>query len=126
MWINKIIRDILIGVLGVVLVLAAYPLVDYILAPVLNELVISLISTSLVALVGGFIYTFIDQTNIDYKKLVKVVYFLGIGKSPLIIFCIPAFLSSSSVPSLSPNLRLLSARKLYKYSLLGYISIALV
>ena len=78
MRINKRIRDILIGALGVVLTLAAYPLVGFLLAPVFNELVIVIIFGSFVALVGGFIWTFVEQSTIDYKKTGKRSSFLQI------------------------------------------------
>ena len=61
MRIHKRIRDILIGALGVVLTLAAYPLVGFLLSPVLNKLVITIIFGSFVALVGGFIWTFVEH-----------------------------------------------------------------
>tara|TARA_Y100000589_G_scaffold250921_1_gene239070 strand:+ start:120 stop:494 length:375 start_codon:yes stop_codon:yes gene_type:complete len=78
MRIHKRIRDILIGALGVVLTLAAYPLVGFLLAPVFNELVIIIIFGSFVALVGGFIWTFVEQSTIDYKKTGKRSSFLQI------------------------------------------------
>ena len=78
MRIHKRIRDILIGALGVVLTLAAYPLVGFLLAPVFNELVIIIIFGSFVALVGGFIWTFFEQSTIDYKKTGKRSSFLQI------------------------------------------------
>ena len=76
--VNKIIRDILIGALGVVLTLAAYPLVGFLLAPLFNELVTIIIFGSFVAIVGGFIWTFFEQANIDYKKTGKRISFLSI------------------------------------------------
>ena len=78
MRINRRIRDILIGALGVVLTLAAYPLVGFLLAPVFNELVTIIIFGSFVAIVGGFIWTFIEQANIDFKKTGKRSSFLSI------------------------------------------------
>ena len=78
MRINRRIRDILIGALGVVLTLAAYPLVGFLLAPVFNELVTIIIFGSFVAIVGGFIWTFFEQANIDYKKTGKRSSFLPI------------------------------------------------
>ena len=78
MRIRKRIRDILIGALGVVLTLAAYPLVGFLLAPVFNELVIIIIFGSFVALVGGIIWTFVEQSTIDYKKTGQRSSFLKI------------------------------------------------
>ena len=78
MRINKRIRDILIGLLGVVLTLAAYPLVGFLLAPVFNELVIIIIFGFLVAIVGGFIWTFIERANLDFKETGKRSSFIQI------------------------------------------------
>ena len=78
MRINRRIRDILIGALGGVLTLAAYPLVGFLLTPVFNELVTIIIFGSFVAIVGGFIWTFIEQANIDFKKTGKRSSFLSI------------------------------------------------
>ena len=85
MRINKRIRDIFIGAFGVVLTLAAYPLVGFLLAPVLNELVATIIVGSFVAIVGGFIWTFFEQASIDYKKTAKRSSFLSI-LYPFIVF----------------------------------------
>ena len=85
MRINKRIRDVLIGALGVVLTLAAYPLVGFLLAPVFNELVTTIIVGSFVAIVGGFIWTFFEQASIDYKKTGKRSSFLSI-LYPFIVF----------------------------------------
>ncbi len=60
------------------LALAAYPLVGFLLAPVFNKLVTIIIFGSLVAIVGGFIWTFIEQANIDFKKTGKRSSFLSI------------------------------------------------
>ena len=78
MRINQKIRDILIGLFGTLLVLATYPLVGYLLAPVLSELVIIVICGILVALVGGLIYIFTEQAKKDYKKTGKKNSFLQI------------------------------------------------
>ena len=78
MRINKRLRDILIGALGFLLTLAAYPLVGLLLAPVFNELIIIIIFGSFVALVGGFIWVFIEQATFDYKKTGKRSSFLQI------------------------------------------------
>ena len=85
MRINRRIRDILIGALGVVLTLAAYPLVGFLLTPVFNELVTTIIVGSFVAIVGGFIWTFFEQASIDYKKTGKRSSFLSI-LYPFIVF----------------------------------------
>ena len=85
MRINKRIRDIFIGAFGVVLTLAAYPLVGFLLAPVFNELVTTIIVGSFVAIVGGFIWTFFEQASIDYKKTGKRSSFLSI-LYPFIVF----------------------------------------
>ena len=85
MRINKRIRDIFIGAFGVLLTLGAYPLVGFLLAPVFNELVTTIIVGSFVAIVGGFILTFFEQASIDYKKTGKRSSFLSI-LYPFIVF----------------------------------------
>ena len=85
MRINQKIRDILIGIFGTLLVLATYPLVGYLLAPVLSELVIIIIWGSLFALLGGLIYIFTEQATKDYKKTGKRSSFLSI-LYPFLVF----------------------------------------
>ena len=85
MRINQKIRDILICLFGTLLVLATYPLVGYLLAPLFNELVIIIIFGSFVTIVGGFIWTFFEQASIDYKKTGKRSSFLSI-LYPFIVF----------------------------------------
>ena len=63
-------KIILIIALGVILTSSTYPLLVF-LAPVFNELVIIIIFGSFVALVCGFIWTFVDQSTMDYKMLKK-------------------------------------------------------
>ena len=98
MRINKRIRDFLIGALGVVLTLAAYPLVGFLFAPVFNELVTIIIFGSFVAIVGGFFGTFFEQANIDYEKTGKRSSFLSILYPFLVFLGIYLFFKFSISP----------------------------